>query len=100
MRISDWSSDVCSSDLSGRQAGVDAPLSLSQARGLPDRRGRRIGRAVQALFEQPSQMVGAPRIAVAAGRLEPARKSVGSGKSVSVRVDLGGRRVIKKNKTA
>src|SRR3546814_10940285 len=27
------------------------------------------------------------------------RKSVGSGKSVSVRVDLGGRRIIKKNKS-
>src|SRR3546814_11097502 len=32
-------------------------------------------------------------------RLAEDRKSVGSGKSVSVRVDLGGRSIIKKNKT-
>src|SRR3546814_14415767 len=37
----------------------------------------------------------------AAERQQPVldRKSVGSGKSVSVRVDLGGRRIIKKKKT-
>src|SRR3546814_11877983 len=35
-----------------------------------------------------------------AGQAQPAdRKSVVSGKSVSVRVDLGGRRIIKKKKT-
>src|SRR3546814_21102880 len=37
----------------------------------------------------------APAAAVAAGQ---DRKSVGKGKSVSVRVDLGGRRIIKKTK--
>src|SRR3546814_3345731 len=38
MRISDWSSDVCSSDL---RAGVDArPRALQQARQLGEHRGR------------------------------------------------------------
>src|SRR3546814_15219556 len=76
MRISDWSSDVCSSDLlragGRRDRRRDAP---GQRRGAaPRRRGRRLRR----------------------GRRRTDRKSVVSGKSVSVRVDLGGRRIIKK----
>src|SRR3546814_15833821 len=72
MRISDWSSDVCSSDL--------ACLLL-----IP-----------------PSTSTSMPLICPAAGlarkRIARAtdRKSVVSGKSVSVRVELGGRRIIKK----
>src|SRR3546814_10937129 len=76
MRISDWSSDVCSSDL-GRAARPTAP---GRARGRPGRRARRAGRR-------------RPR----ACRAD--RKSVVKGKSVSVRVDLGGRRIIKKKNT-
>src|SRR3546814_11406290 len=51
-------------------------------------------RAVKALFVQVE-------VIVAHGQFEPDvrdRKSVVSGKSVSVRVDLGGRRIIKKKK--
>src|SRR3546814_14107402 len=36
MRISDWSSDVCSSDLQARHGGRHRPV-----RGVPDDRGRR-----------------------------------------------------------
>src|SRR3546814_19163019 len=95
MRISDWSSDVCSSDLLALQfrryphaqvyifdkgfsarAAVLAMGGAHHALGLgsdgPDSEG--------ALAFQPD------------------RKSVVSGKSVSVRVDLGGRRIIKKKK--
>src|SRR3546814_3895777 len=83
MRISDWSSDVCSSDLpdartgegaGGTAAGVAAPAQRPPGAGA-DRPGR----------------AGADR------RQE--RKSVVKGKSVSVRVDLGGRRIIKKKTT-
>src|SRR3546814_16070680 len=67
MRISDWSSDVCSSDLSN--CGEEHDDVLWAAGGLSPAR--------QA--DHASD-----------------RKSVVSGKSVSVRVDLGGRRIIKK----
>src|SRR3546814_964917 len=66
VRISDWSSDVCSSDLPfnpyavSKHAAFEATVNFREAYGD--------------------------------------RKSVVSGKSVSVRVDLGGRRTIKKNR--
>src|SRR3546814_18434994 len=77
MRISDWSSDVCSSD-------------LRRARVRQTRRGavRRQARAAAGECR---------RLPVAGNRGSergPDRKSVVSGKSVSVRVDLGGRRII------
>src|SRR3546814_11679402 len=91
MRISDWSSDVCSSD-------------------LPGDRVHRVEHAF-AVLQQVTQAVAAHRFieigpgAVLAGQkargeavIGGDRKSVVSGKSVSVRVDLGGRRIIKKKK--
>src|SRR3546814_15212052 len=97
MRISDWSSDVCSSDLSalGSSEKEPTPRALTAAE-------------IPALVEMWAQ---AARRADAAGydvlEIHAAhgyllhqfldRKSVVSGKSVSVRVDLGGRRHIKKN---
>src|SRR3546814_13933216 len=88
MRISDWSSDVCSSDL--RHAALRHTIKHC------------IPPAVKS-----AQICGVAHIRRVAGfqrrRMEgkvqdtEARKSVGSGKSVSVRVDLGGRRIIKKN---
>src|SRR3546814_13021113 len=90
LRISDWSSDVCSSDLS-RFSGK---FSFSLPAG-----------AVKADFsasgEGPAVSAGAyihtPSAAASAGTSR-GRKSVVEGKSVSVRVALGGRR-ISKNKT-
>src|SRR3546814_17863055 len=84
MRISDWSSDVCSSDLcvldegfaSRHRAGEHAALAVHQL-------GRRIGDDIGAEFERTLERGGD-------------RKSVVKGTSVSVRVDLGGRRIIKK----
>src|SRR3546814_13406746 len=97
MRISDWSSDVCSSDL--RQEGRDAQArcrllqpcrQLRHAARRPLHGGacRRAGpfRA----WSLPSRR-GCPRCCRPADR-----KSVVEGKSVSVRVDLGGGRLIKK----
>src|SRR3546814_14036413 len=90
MRISDWSSDVCSSDLRPDRADLGA---LGPA-GPGGRRGQR-GRAAlclrrrAAVAAQPDLDLREPADALAD------RKSVVSGKSVSVRVDLGGRRIIK-----
>src|SRR3546814_20319489 len=100
MRISDWSSDVCSSDL--------APRAASAARDRRDRRRRatacpqRGGRRGHVPWRR--QWCGAGKIAKQAflervkrnlrGNLD--RKSVGEGKSGSVGVDRGGRRFIKK----
>src|SRR3546814_20208893 len=103
MRISDWSSDVCSSDLTSRH---------SQGTGL------------QQLFTSPyedrlqSQQLGPRPLPSREWRcrcfcflnvlrkssLKSTREARRSeerrvGKSVSVRVDLGGRRIIKKTNT-
>src|SRR3546814_7696650 len=85
MRISDWSSDVCSSDLDCLGRG-----RLFLAGTVADVREREGARAVKGH--------ALARRAGSFARLRPDRKSVVEGKSVSVRVDLGGRRIIKKKK--
>src|SRR3546814_14712365 len=75
MRISDWSSDVCSSDLAI------------------------LHRHVQILAHQHHLARAVPHVVECLERLCPDRKSVVSGKSVSVRVALGGRRIINKTKS-
>src|SRR3546814_15597104 len=100
MRISDWSSDVCSSDLYKRKvgnawvdvtAGVFAAQVTAVAKGLIAigvEQGDRVGLMSATRFEWP----------LVDYAIWADRKSVVSGKSVSVRVDLGGRRIIKKKK--
>src|SRR3546814_17912519 len=100
MRISDWSSDVCSSDLllprreaDGRAAAGGEPqlvgvalLHLDRLIGdLVPRLGQ-IGRAIDILPE---------RRGIALARID-ARKGVVQGKRGSVRVYYGGRRIMKK----
>src|SRR3546814_13953074 len=102
MRISDWSSDVCSSDLSGR---VDHEQGISKA---GNRRARQIAIELAWLWlrHQPHSAlsrwlqarVGDQRGRVRRIAIVADRKSVGEGTRVSVRVDLGGRRLSKKNK--
>src|SRR3546814_13689620 len=90
MRISDWSSDVCSSDLSGEGLRPHPPF-----------RSRRLRRRQHRDRQEPQrrQEQRPPRVLGGMGQRAPAdRKSVVKGKSVSVRVDLGGRRIIKKKK--
>src|SRR3546814_7544717 len=90
MRISDWSSDVCSSDLSARRrhrflcdlATVFAP-KRSARRAL-------FGSWREAAWRWRPASAGVPSIP------RKDRKSVVEGKSVSVRVDIGGRRIITK----
>src|SRR3546814_19747312 len=98
MRISDWSSDVCSSDLSSPAVSdlvagrVDIMIDsvTSQRQNILAKRVRALG--VTSLDRHP-QLPEVPTIAEAAGR---DRKSVVWGKSVSVRVNLGGRRTFNK----
>src|SRR3546814_19816322 len=113
MRISDWSSDVCSSDLlaelfikntpeknhadprlSPAQAIVDAAMKTAADRGES-------ARMVATIRESTRQLV-ADRIKAGgslAGEIGRDRTSDVEGKRVSVRVDLGGRRTIKKKNT-
>src|SRR3546814_7734485 len=79
MRISDWSSDVCSSDL------------LDPRDFIADQLGDRFDELAVVGGRQGE---GAALATGAAGD----RKSVVTGKSVPVRVDLGGCRIIKKKK--
>src|SRR3546814_16989009 len=106
MRISDWSSDVCSSDLRGvaevRKSAIHRGLQgTRRAQRAPPprrrseiaRRDRRVGGqscAGPRLSRQAARRSGDARDAEddAAGD----RKSVVEGKGESVRVDLGGRR--------
>src|SRR3546814_11230340 len=124
MRISDWSSDVCSSDLGGFVGGAETAAFV--AHQLHQRDLRVVGEeqmhvARQLVLEEGALLVDQQLgVAVVAHRdrhvhpwlaghevgAEPDaavrlavdaldRKSVVSGTSVSVRVDLGGRRIIK-----
>src|SRR3546814_19183431 len=100
MRISDWSSDVCSSDLTRddriadqrdrqREMDVAAKVGHRSEQERDDRsaddRGAHDARSLRRPFAEPF------------GR---DRKSVVYGKRVSVRVALGGRRIIKKHKNS
>src|SRR3546814_16461693 len=94
MRISDWSSDVC------------LPICHRAAQRIGD--GERADDSREIEAEQHEALQADARAADAAIRDEggddqridgqPDRKSVVEGKSVSVRVDLGGRRIIKNKK--
>src|SRR3546814_17217352 len=98
MRISDWSSDVCSSDLAiaARRIGVETLDVGQQEEKIA---GRVAG--VEPRHRQRALAVGEAgrrRRLVRDGweiQTRIVRKSVVEGKSVSGRVDLGGRRVIK-----
>src|SRR3546814_15169782 len=122
MRISDWSSDVCSSDLvaagvldvrhdalgdDGRLRRRDEALDELLALGVGDAHREQVLVEHLPLVDRGpphgQRPLGVPDavghvLRVADGDLD--RKRVGSGKSGSVRVDLGGRRFSKKKYTA
>src|SRR3546814_12533389 len=93
MRISDWSSDVCSSDL---EAFAMKMLGGLRQEIVFARRQREIG--------QEPGWISVPLIVTSHtwenSKNEQSHRSEERrvGKSVSVRVDLGGRRIIKKKK--
>src|SRR3546814_13655483 len=117
MRISDWSSDVCSSDLISpvefipvaEESGLINPLgrwAMYEAAQTLAKWDRQYGKVMpigvsvnlspiqMARDDVPSAVEEALRYSGVSGRRD--RKSVVKGKSVSVRGDLGGRRTIKK----
>src|SRR3546814_10949230 len=102
MRISDWSSDVCSSDLRvWRRAASPCWRKNGDACTLPMSicRGKRIGLTCYPMAAlQSSTIKPANHPAASRWRRAIDRQSVVSGKSVSVRVDLSGGRIIQKNK--
>src|SRR3546814_12021311 len=97
MRISDWSSDVCSSDL---LAGAQAQVVADPLRRAVALVGVALVFGVEFVEIELAGVVhqlGYVQSDVGATATQAAdRKSVVSGKRVSVRVDLGGRRIIKK----
>src|SRR3546814_20261756 len=111
MRISDWSSDVCSSDLTLLISGIAASAELAlyaflgvlvdwmtvstPERFLAEHGWALAGMAFVALALRPVATLvsrGLLNLGLAPGLTNPGgRKSVVCGKSVTVRVDLGGR---------
>src|SRR3546814_19635978 len=97
MRISDWSSDVCSSDLPDEVLDAERfGVGLHPVGDFPAQvEGRSLGGHADGVAE--GAVAGAAQgVLGGLARARGDRKSVVSGKSVSVRVDLGGRRIIKK----
>src|SRR3546814_17156722 len=114
MRISDWSSDVCSSDLTIEYFGRFTVVARPGFNFYPAffyRVGRKVN-VMEQVLDIPGQeiitkdnaMISTDGVvffnvlAAAKAAYEVDRKSVVEGKSVSVRVDLGGCRIIKKKK--
>src|SRR3546814_16041167 len=105
MRISDGSSDVCSSDLfiwALPQVARDGFVAFDEQGGDGEDDVQAfdavdfllaIGREAVVATEFSTQIVSSP-----SGHEQRDRKSVVSGKSVAVRVDFGGRRIIKKTR--
>src|SRR3546814_11562205 len=109
MRISDWSSDVCSSDLHANIYGRGTPPT-TMSRAGKTRTRQSVDARVEArdtvlsgctglspALRKEDTMIRAAHYARYSSDQQD-RKSVVSGKSVSVRVDLGVRRNIKKKK--
>src|SRR3546814_14662360 len=112
MRISDWSSDVCSSDLCSAGDGVPSdagsiPATSTNAKGHP--RGwpffgslRSLPYRSLFLYERTgTKVISTRRFSARPGSvwllaIGRDRQSVVRGTSGAVRVDLGGRRIIKK----
>src|SRR3546814_17564265 len=116
MRISDWSSDVCSSDLIGSYEqlnGLRVAVKLKVEKGTEGYDDK--NRVAEYLTPNPASPGNKGWVLLSAGQYNTNpnatqgaggasgvgadRKSVVEGKSVSVRVDRGGRRIIKKKQT-
>src|SRR3546814_13430296 len=102
MRISDWSSDVCSSDLAAGDPNGDAQAFMERQPVLQaltdDQLAGRFTQPDGPAAHLPQRHARVRDVQFCAVGLQD-RKSVVEGKSVSVRVDLGGRRSIKKKHT-
>src|SRR3546814_18173178 len=98
MRISDWSSDVCSSDLvcGAQLLRAECLFALHDHAESVRTAGGRLRDGLRARVLGSGLAGLPPHWNVLGGNGAGDRKSVVSGKSVSVSVDLGGRRNIKK----
>src|SRR3546814_18833128 len=99
MRISDGSSDVCSSDLAASLADVWRRHILDSAQLFPflDEDDEIVDIGSGAGFPGlVLAIMGLQNIRLVESNQGKDRKSVVWGKSLSVRVELGGRRIIKK----
>src|SRR3546814_11476068 len=100
MRISDWSSDVCSSDLKGREGGADREGVGDPPRPPPPGPGGKAHPGPALPYRRAVRGADGRRRGDVVGRPLPAqprsrdRKSVVEGKRVSVPVDLDGRRLL------
>src|SRR3546814_9031037 len=118
MRISDWSSDVCSSDLTqplmyktirahkttrelyANQLAAEGVIADGDAKKMADDHRDKLdaGEVTTDLAEVQPDESTIDWSKYLAGKLSEDRKSVGEGKRVSVRVYLGGRLIINKKK--
>src|SRR3546814_19785192 len=103
MRISDWSSDVCSSDLKCIDDSEQSSHLETRLNCILSYTTRVLySNVCRGLFEKDKLLFASLvcfQIEKYAGKISAEdRKSGVSGKSVSVRVDLGGCRTIKKKK--
>src|SRR3546814_14544304 len=112
MRISDWSSDVCSSDLTavgfnalatgqnsaafGQNAQATGPAAVAVGGNAVDENGDPLITSGGVPVDTGATSAGVGGTAIGASAKD--RKRGVAGKSVSVRVDSGGRRIIKKTR--
>src|SRR3546814_20100078 len=101
MRISDWSSDVCSSDLIGGAAARPSQIGFAGRRHRVDRFGQR-----QDFLRMPVRQAGRGTTSQAiehvpqpVERTQADRQSGVEGTSGSVSVDSAGRRLSKQTRT-
>src|SRR3546814_20553166 len=104
MRISDWSSDVCSSDLAigiqwfwSYEYPDNGDLQIT-ANMLKEKDQVPAGDRYRTDADGPRLLAADNRVVLPVGVPIRDRKSVGEGQSVAVRVSLGGRRIHKKKK--
>src|SRR3546814_16733893 len=106
MRISDWSSDVCSADLDIAKAGGTRPGDFFRTEGGD--RDRDVDRILFAFASRDDDVAARRRPGFVAGTLriggpgggspQPDRASVVQGQRGSEREDLGGRRTLNTTK--
>src|SRR3546814_16743149 len=100
MRISDWSSDVCSSDLPERGVGRHVEEQGRRVEGVRSIDGAAAGRGTQPLRLDGTNggrhTLFLPEQDERSDRRSGDRQSVVEGKGGAVRVELGCRRLIKK----
>src|SRR3546814_20353779 len=111
MRISDWSSDVCSSDLHRARVPklrlhiAASPVRMERQPRRPFRKAAvqrgvpRHWRAGRVAPKAEARLAQLPRVLQLIGRYRKDRQSAVSGKSVSFRVDIGGGLSLKNKKT-